>query len=86
MIVNNSPGIIIVASKAANNTFLPLNSSLANANAVKTVITNDKSVDTIPTYIVFKNNVPKRAVWNAFLAGGGAFSWDLSLKTTVFFF
>ena len=44
---------------------LPLNSSLANANADKTVITNDSSVEMRPTYNVLINNVPKFAVVNA---------------------
>ena len=35
--MNNSPGIIIVASNNANNVFFPLNSNLANANADNTV-------------------------------------------------
>ena len=59
MIVNNSPGIIIVPNKAANNAFLPLNSSLANAKAEITVTTNDKIVETKPTNNVFKNKTPK---------------------------
>ena len=63
--MNNSPGIIIVPSKAANNAFLPLNSKRANANADKTVITNDKIVETKPTNNVLTNNVPKFAVLNA---------------------
>ena len=49
MIVNNSPGIIIVASMNANIESLPTNSSLANANADNTVITNDNKVETKPT-------------------------------------
>ena len=65
MIVNNSPGIIIVANKAANKAFLPLNSNLAKAKAAKTVITNDRIVYTKPTYTVLRNNVPKLAAEKA---------------------
>ena len=63
--VKSSPGIIIVASKNANNVFLPLNSRRANANAESTVMIRDKPVEIKPTYTVFKNNVFKLAVWNA---------------------
>ena len=55
----------MVASNAANKMFLPLNSNRANANADKTVITSDNTVDTIPTYSVLRNNVPRLAVLNA---------------------
>ena len=65
VIVNNSPGIIIVASNAANRTFFPLNSSLAKAKAERTVIINDNTVETIPTYTVLTNKVPKLAALNA---------------------
>lgn len=47
--VNSSPGIIIVASSAPNSAFLPLNSSRANANAVRMVIIRDSIVETMPT-------------------------------------
>ena len=63
--VNSSPGIIIVASRAANSSSLPLNSSLAKANAVRMVMNSDRIVDTRPTIIVFTNSRPRLAVVKA---------------------
>ena len=63
--VKSSPGIIIVASSAANSSSLPLNSSRAKANAVRMVMTRDRSVDTSPTIMVFMNSRPSLAVVKA---------------------
>ena len=60
VIVNNSPGIIIVAKSNENKKFLPLNSILANAYAVIIVTIIPSKVDTIPTMMVFNSILPNR--------------------------
>ena len=54
-------GIIIVARRIENNTSLPLNFSLANANAAKIVINNETNVDVTPTKTVLIMYLPKSA-------------------------
>ena len=65
VMVNSSPGIIIVASSKVKRRSLPLNSSRAKAKAERTVITRERMVELTPTIMVFTNKLPRSAVLKA---------------------
>ena len=59
--VKSSPGIIIVAKRAAKRAFLPANSRRAKAKAERMVMTSESIVDTTPTYRVLRKSLPRFA-------------------------
>ena len=60
--VKSSPGIIIVASKSANIRFLPLNSSLANANAESIITVNSKEYKQLGMFYILMSQATKSTV------------------------